>query len=199
MTKGAIALTGGFIGEFAGWDAERMWNRVLDIALLAEREGFTIIRMPDHLHNAEAVDDAPTLEVFGVLSALAVKTSRPMLGQTVICTPFRNPALLVKQVTTLDVMSRGRAELGLGAGWNEPEFRGYGYRFPPARERLAILEETLEIATRMLRPGRATWHGKHARIDDVICEPQGISRSSHSDRRGRQWPARHLATRRAIR
>lgn len=175
MTRGAITLAGGFVGEFAGWGPERMWNRVLDIALLAEREGFSIIRMPDHLQNVREVDDSPTLEVFGVLSAIATKTTRPMLGQTVICTPFRNPALTIKQVTTLDVISRGRAELGLGAGWNVAEFQGYGYHFPPARERLAILEETLEIATRMLQPGRATWHGEHARIDDVICEPKGYT------------------------
>ena len=110
---------------------------------------------------------------FGVLSAVAMRTTRPTLGQTVLCAAFRNPAVMVKQITTLDVINGGRAELGLGAGWFEPEWRGYGIPFPSARERLSILEETLEIVTRMLKPERASWQGQHARIDEVICEPKG--------------------------
>ena len=173
MTKGAIALQGGFTGEFNGWRADTMWSRVLAIAELAEREGFPMLRMPDHLQNVRTVDDSPALESFSVLSAVAMRTTRPTLGQTVLCAAFRNPAVMVKQITTLDVISGGRAELGLGAGWFEPEWRGYGIPFPSARERLAILEETLEIATRMLKPGRASWQGNYAGIDEVICEPKG--------------------------
>jgi alkanesulfonate monooxygenase SsuD/methylene tetrahydromethanopterin reductase-like flavin-dependent oxidoreductase (luciferase family) len=92
----------------------------------------------------------------------------------VLCAGFRNPALLAKMFGTLDVASGGRMEIGIGAGWNEWEWRGYGYGFPPARERLRMLEDALAIASRMLAPGRATWDGAFAHVDDAICEPKGV-------------------------
>ena len=144
---------------------------------LAEREGFPSLRMPDHLQKVRAVDDSPTLESFGVLSAVAARTTRPTLGHTVLCAAlcaaFRNPAVMVKQVTTHDVISGDRAELGFGSDWFEPEWPGYGSPFPSVRERLTILDETLEIAARMLKSGRTSWQGEHVRIDEVICEPKG--------------------------
>lgn len=91
-----------------------------------------------------------------------------------MCARFRNPALLAKMITTLDVASGGRAELGIGAGWNEWEWRGYGYGFPPTRERLELMRETLEVLTQMLEPGRATWHGERVHVEDVVCEPKGV-------------------------
>jgi alkanesulfonate monooxygenase SsuD/methylene tetrahydromethanopterin reductase-like flavin-dependent oxidoreductase (luciferase family) len=123
--------------------------------------------------NCKRDDPSPTLEVFGVLSAVAMVTTKATLGQAVLAAPFRNPAYVVKQVTTLDVVSRGRAELGLGAGWCEHEFRAFGYGFPPARERLNRLRETLEIATRMLRSDRATFEGDWASAIDAPAEPKG--------------------------
>jgi alkanesulfonate monooxygenase SsuD/methylene tetrahydromethanopterin reductase-like flavin-dependent oxidoreductase (luciferase family) len=119
-------------------------------------------------------DEAPTFEAFTLLTAIAVRTSRVRLGPGVACVGFRNPALLVKMATSLDVASGGRVDLALGAGWHEQEWRSYGYGFPPTRERLAQLEETLEIASRMLRPGRATWQGGRFSVDDVVAEPKGV-------------------------
>lgn len=173
MTRAGVYLPIGIQGEYAGRDAAYMWERVTYLAKLAEELGFLAIRVPDHLTNCRADDEAPTLEVFGVLCAAAAITTKPTLGQSVLCAAFRNPGYLMKQVTTLDAISGGRAELGLGAGWWEPEWRQYGYGFPSDKEKLHILKETLEVATRMLRPGRASFAGSWITIDNAVCEPKG--------------------------
>jgi alkanesulfonate monooxygenase SsuD/methylene tetrahydromethanopterin reductase-like flavin-dependent oxidoreductase (luciferase family) len=96
------------------------------------------------------------------------------LGHLVLCAGYRNPALVAKMIATLDVVSGGRAELGLGAGWKEDEFLAYGFGFPPLRERMAGLEDALEITSRMLGPERATYVGPTARVEDAINVPRGI-------------------------
>jgi alkanesulfonate monooxygenase SsuD/methylene tetrahydromethanopterin reductase-like flavin-dependent oxidoreductase (luciferase family) len=92
----------------------------------------------------------------------------------VICTAFRNPALTAKMIGTLDVISGGRMELGIGAGWKEDEWRAYGYGFPDTKTRLATLADHLEVITRMLAPGRATFAGSHASVNDAINVPRGL-------------------------
>lgn len=175
MTIAGVYLPVGILGEHRGRDAAGIWDRILHLAGLAESLGFTAIRIPDHLMNCKNDDLSPTLEVFGALSAVAMVTKRATLGQAVLAAPFRNPAYLVKQVTTLDVVSRGRAELGLGAGWCEHEFRAFGYGYPPAKERLHRLRETLEIATRMLGSERATYAGTWASAINAPAEPKGYN------------------------
>src|SRR5680860_94884 len=172
MTKAGIYLPVGIQGEYAGRDSRYIWDRVMHLAQLAESLGFQTIRVPDHLMNCRADDQAPTIEVFGVLAAVAMITTKPVLGQSVLCAAFRNPGYLMKQVTTLDVISRGRAELGLGAGWYAPEWRSFGYGFPPDREKLRILKETLEVASRMLRLERASFEGSWITIDTAVCAPK---------------------------
>jgi len=117
--------------------------------------------------------DGPTFEAFTLLSAIAVETHRIRLGPGVARAAFRNPALLVKMAMTLDVASNGRVDLAMGAGWHEGEWRGYGYGYPSAGERLALLREALEVVSRMLEPGPATWHGERFHVDSVISEPKG--------------------------
>ena len=195
MTKAGVYLPVGIQGEYAGRDATYMWDRVVYLAKLAEKLGFPAIRVPDHLMNCRADDEAPTLEVFGVLSAVAMVTSKATLGQSVLCAAFRNPAYLMKQVTTLDAISGGRAELGLGAGWWEPEWRSFGYGFPPVPERMRILRETLEVATRMLNSGRASFEGSWITHRKYGLRTKGISRTSHSGFRRRQWAKCDLETR----
>jgi alkanesulfonate monooxygenase SsuD/methylene tetrahydromethanopterin reductase-like flavin-dependent oxidoreductase (luciferase family) len=101
-------------------------------------------------------------------------TSRVRLGHLVLAAAYRPAALTAKMISSLDVVSGGRVELGIGAGWKEDEWIAYGYGFPSARVRLAILEDHLEVITRMLAPGRATFHGTHASVDDAIHEPKGL-------------------------
>ena len=169
-------MPNGVQGEFAGWDPARAWERSLQIGELGERLGFDAVWVPDHLQNIRRHDDAPTFESFVHLAALASRTTRVRLGQGVICAGFRNPALLAKMAATLDVASGGRAELAIGAGWNEWEYRGFGYDFPPIRERLKLVEETLEVVTRAFAPGRATWQGDRVRVDGLVNEPKGLQR-----------------------
>jgi alkanesulfonate monooxygenase SsuD/methylene tetrahydromethanopterin reductase-like flavin-dependent oxidoreductase (luciferase family) len=172
--QAGITILNGLMGEYDGWEPSLAWRRAVDMGAVAERLGFAFVWVPDHLRVIRGPDEAPTFEAFTLLTALAERTSRVRLGPGVACVGFRNPALLVKMTTSLDLASGGRAELPLGAGWYEAEWRSYGYGFPPTRERLAQLEETLEIATRMLRPGRATWHGERFAIEDVVAEPKGL-------------------------
>lgn len=169
-----IIVPQGWVREYDGWDAERAWARTVAVAAQAEAEGFDSVWLFDHFQTYPEPTDEITFESFVALSALAALTSRVRLGHLVLCAGFRNPALVAKMISTLDVVSGGRAELGLGAGWKEDEWRAYGYGYPPLRERLAALEDALEIATRMLTPGRATYEGPFAGVHGAVNVPPGV-------------------------
>lgn len=169
-----VILPQGWTGEYDGWDARAAWARTVGVATAAERLGFESLWVFDHVQTVPVSTDEITFESFTTLTAIAALTHRVRLGHVVLCAPFRNAALTAKMISTLDVISGGRAELGLGAGWKEDEFRGYGYPYGETRDRLAILRETLEIATRMLGPGHATFHGKHLHVEDAINIPKGL-------------------------
>lgn len=169
-----VIVPQGITGEYDGWQAARAWARTVHVARQVERLGFESMWLFDHLHTVPDPTDELTFESFTTLAALAALTSRVRLGHVVLCTSFRNPALTAKMIGTLDVISGGRAELGLGAGWNEDEFVAYGYDYRPTRERLAVLAEHLEVVTRMLGPGRATFAGATASVRDAINLPRGL-------------------------
>lgn len=176
MRIGAI-VPQGWTGEFDGRDPQDAWRRTVAVAGQAERLGFESIWLFDHFHTVPRPTDEITFESFASLSALAALTSRVRLGHIVICTAFRNPALTAKMISTLDVISGGRMELGIGAGWKRDEWLAYGYGFPETRERLAVLADHLEVITRMLQPGRhvhATYAGRHARVEDAINVPKPV-------------------------
>jgi F420-dependent oxidoreductase-like protein len=169
-----IIVPQGWTGEYDGWDAARAWARTVAVAHDAEALGFDSVWLFDHLQTEPVPTDEITFEAFTGLSALAVETARVRLGHLVLCAGYRNPALVAKMISTLDVISGGRAELGVGAGWKADEYVAYGWGFPPLRERMALLEETLEITSRMLAPGRATFAGTQARVEDAINVPRGV-------------------------
>jgi F420-dependent oxidoreductase-like protein len=173
MKVGIIAPQG-WTGEYDGWDASRAWARTVAIAHEAETLGFDSIWLFDHLQTEPAPTDEITFEAFVALSALAVETARVRLGHLVLCAGYRNPALVAKMIATLDVVSGGRAELGLGAGWKEDEYVAYGFGFPPLRTRMEALEDALEITSRMLVPGRTTYSGPTASVRDAINVPRGL-------------------------
>jgi F420-dependent oxidoreductase-like protein len=175
--KVGVIVPQGWTGEYDGWQAEAAWARTVAVARQAERLGFESIWLFDHFHTVPRPTDELTFEAFTSLSALAALTSRVRLGHIVLCSPYRNPALTAKMISTLDVISGGRAELGLGAGWKRDEWLAYGYGFPETRERLAILADHLEVITRMLAPGRsthATYQGDHAGVRNAINVPKPI-------------------------
>jgi len=172
--KIGLTLPQGCDREYLGLDAATAWARTVDVARWAERRGFESLWVYDHMQVDPPPEEAPIFEPFVELSALAMATSRARLGHLVLAAAYRSAGLTAKAISTLDVVSGGRAILGIGAGWKQDEWLAYGYGFPPAAERLAILADHLEIITRMLGPGRATWDGAHAHVRDAIHEPKGL-------------------------
>ena len=167
----------GWKGEYDGWDPAEAWERTVELARHAEDVGFESIWVFDHFHTVPDPTDEITFESFTTLAALAMATDRVRIGHMVVCSGFRNPAHTAKLASTLDVISDGRFELGIGAGWKEDEWLAYGYGFPPTAERLAMFGEHLEVITRMLAPGRATWKGDRVHVAGAINEPRSIQES----------------------
>ena len=169
-----VIVPQGWTGEYAGWEPSRAWARTVEVARKADELGFDSIWLFDHFHTTPDPTDEPVFESYTTLTALAAQTEHVRLGHVVTCAGFRNPALMAKMVTTMDVISGGRMILGIGAGWKEEEWNAYGYGFPDKRGRLERLEDALEIATRMFAPGRASHVGHHTTIDGAINEPKPI-------------------------
>jgi F420-dependent oxidoreductase-like protein len=169
-----VLIPQGWKGEYDGWDPADAWARTVDLARHAEELGFESGWVFDHFTTVPEPTDEITFESFSTLSALAMVTERVRIGHMVVCTGFRNPALTAKLASTIDVISGGRFELGIGAGWKEDEWLAYGYGFPPTNERLAQLGDHLEVISRMLGAGRATYEGEHASVHGAINEPKGI-------------------------
>ena len=169
-----VTLPQGCDREYLGLHPRRAWQRTVEVAREAEDLGFESLWLYDHFQVDPPPEEAPIFEPFVELSALAVVTEQARLGHLVLAAAYRNAALTAKMISTLDVVAGGRVELGIGAGWKEDEWRAYGYGFPPAPERLAILADHLEIISRMLGPGRATIEGQHAHVRDAIHEPKGL-------------------------
>ena len=172
--KVGITLPQGCDREYLGLDGATAWERTVAAARQAESLGFESLWLYDHFQVDPPPEEAPIFEPFVELTAIAGVTRRARLGHLVLAAAYRPAGLTAKMISTLDVISGGRVELGIGAGWKEDEWRSYGYGFPPARERLAILEDHLEIITRMLAPGRATYTGRHAQVEDAIHEPKSL-------------------------
>ncbi len=167
----------GWTGEYDGWEPRRTWARTLEVAQQAERIGAESIWLFDHVHTVPRPTDEITFESFTSLSALAAVTQRVRLGQVVVCNGFRNPALTAKMASTLDKISGGRMELGIGAGWKRDEWNAYGYGFPETRVRLAMLHDALEVISRMLEPdahNHATYEGEHHSVRDARNVPKPI-------------------------
>ena len=149
---------------------------VLGIGNDADAAGFTRLWVSDHLFLGKDAVNVDCLEAWTLLAALAMRTDRIRIGPMVTSQSYRNPALLAKIAAAVDVLSRGRLDFGLGAGWKEIEYRAYGYDFPDAPTRVTQMIETLEICTRMWREDRATYHGKYYRIDNALCSPKPVQR-----------------------
>ncbi|MGZ9161369.1 MAG: TIGR03560 family F420-dependent LLM class oxidoreductase [Candidatus Limnocylindrales bacterium] len=174
-----VIVPQGWTGEYDGWKASDAWRRTIEVASQADRLRFESIWLFDHFHTVPRPTDEITFESFTSLAALAALTERVRIGHIVICTAFRNPALTAKMVSTMDTISGGRMELGIGAGWKRDEWRAYGYGFPETRERLARLRDDLEVITRMLagdEHDHATYEGTYSSVRDAINVPKPIQR-----------------------
>ena len=140
-----IIVPQGWTGEYEGIDPADAWRRTVAVAERAESLGFDSVWLFDHFHTTPDPIDTITFEAYSALTALAGATDRIRLGQIVTCAAYRNPALVAKMISTMDVISGGRIQLGLGAGWKREEFDAYGYPFASTRDRLGALRDTLEI------------------------------------------------------
>ncbi|HEX6868918.1 MAG TPA: TIGR03560 family F420-dependent LLM class oxidoreductase [Candidatus Limnocylindrales bacterium] len=174
-----IVVPQGWVGEYDGRDPVDAWRRTTEVALQAERLGFESIWLYDHFQTVPRPTDEITFESFTSLAALAALTERVRIGHIVICTAFRNPALTAKMISTMDTISGGRMELGIGAGWKRDEWLAYGYGFPETPERLARLRDDLGVITAMLEGDRhqhATYDGRQSSVRDAINVPKPIQR-----------------------
>lgn len=165
----------GWRGELAGIaDPRDQWAVTLRTALLAEDLGFDSVWVYDHMHNVPVPTNETVFECWTMTAALAASTSRIRLGQMVSCAAYRNPALVAKITSTIDIISGGRLDFGIGAGWYEQEFRSYGYGFPPARDRIGLLRETVEVVKRMWSEPETTYEGRFVTVDRAQCDPKPL-------------------------
>ena len=157
---------------------ERLGAELATVARTADDAGFEYIAVMDHFFQIPAVGpaDREMLEAYTTLGYLAACTSRAALLTVITGTVYRDPGVLAKIVTTLDVLSKGRAWLGIGAAWNEQESRGLGIPFPPVAERFERLEETLQICLQMWHGDESPYHGKHYQLERPLNSPQSLSR-----------------------
>ncbi len=159
-----------------GAQPENLFDHLTDLARAAEAAGFDFVTVMDHFYQIPGVgqETDPMLEGYSTLAALAAQTSRVKLGTLVTGVTYRNPALLAKTVTTLDVISKGRAFLGIGAAWNESEHRGYGFEFPPIGERMNRLEEAIVINRLMFTQERPSFEGRYYKIESAFNQPRPL-------------------------
>jgi F420-dependent oxidoreductase-like protein len=157
---------------------ERLGSELANVARIADDAGFEYIAVMDHFFQIPAVGPAEKemLEAYATLGYLAACTSRAALLTVITGTIYREPGVLAKIVTTLDVLSSGRAWLGIGAAWNEQESRGLGVPFPPVAERFERLEEALQICLQMWRGDESPYRGKHYQLDRPLNSPQSLTR-----------------------
>lgn len=162
--------------SFADAKGPALFDRIVDQAKAAEAAGFDLVTVMDHFYQIGGIgpETEPMLEAYTALGAIARETQRVKLGTLVTGVVYRNPAVLAKEVTTLDNVSNGRAILGIGAAWNESESRGYGIPFPPIAERMERLEEAVTIAKLMFTEDRPSFEGKHYRIENALNVPRPV-------------------------
>jgi len=178
------ATSGMLFGVFApqGWKTElkgidgpaEQWATTVAVARRAEELGFDSVWVYDHVHNVPAPAHESIFECWTTLAALSQVTSTIRLGQMVTCAAYRNPAMLAKVTSNIDVISGGRLDFGIGAGWYDQEYRAYGWDFPAAADRIRILRETVEIVQLMWSEADATYEGRHFSVQGAQCDPKPL-------------------------
>lgn len=152
---------------------KRSWQEASDAAVLFDQLGFDSVWVCDHVYGVP-MPNLPIFEAWSQLAAVAALTQKVELGTLVTPPFFRNPAVLAKQIATIDHISGGRTIAGLGAGWFQPEFEGYGNAFPSLGDRMRALEETAQVLKGLWSQERFTFDGSHFRVKDAWCEPKPL-------------------------
>jgi F420-dependent oxidoreductase-like protein len=173
-------LPQGWRMDLVGIDPAQHWGVMAGLAnRLDEQPEWESVWVYDHFHTVPRASEHATHEAWSVMAALAASTSRVRLGQMCTCMSYRNPAYLAKVAATIDVISEGRVEMGIGGGWYEHEWRAYGYGFPSAGERLGRLREGVQIFRDMWTTGSATLDGEHYQVDGALCAPRPLQGTTY--------------------
>jgi alkanesulfonate monooxygenase SsuD/methylene tetrahydromethanopterin reductase-like flavin-dependent oxidoreductase (luciferase family) len=160
--------------EYGGWSGPDAWARSVELAQLAESVGYDHLWVYDHVETVPRREPTHVFEAYTMLAALSQRTSRLGLGQLVTCASYRNAGLLAKEAACIDVYSEGRLILGLGAGWFHEEYHSYGYEYLSNPDRLAVLDETLEVVRRLWTEETVTFAGAHLHFDGAYCDPKPV-------------------------
>ena len=154
--------------------AEAKWAKSVEIAELAESLGYDSLWVYDHFHNVPRPAHEAVFECWTTIAAISQRTSKIRLGQMVGCNSYRQPSLLAKITSTIDVISGGRLDWGIGAGWYQHEYEGYGLEFPAAGVRLGMLKECVEIVRSMWTEADTSYDGKYYKLNGAQCDPKPL-------------------------
>jgi len=174
--RAGIVLPQGCDREYKGLAPTTAWQLAYETAQQIEQLEFESLWMYDHFQVHPPPEHVPIFESFIGLAGIAAKTSSIRLGHLVMAAAFRNAALTAKMISTLDVLSKGRMTLGIGAGWKQDEWKAYGYGFPSAGTRLDMLEDHLEVITRLLTVPVASYAGQFAAVHEAYHDPKGLQK-----------------------
>ena len=162
--------------DLSGVPINEQWETIINSANKIEELGYHSLWVYDHFHTVPSPTQDPTYECWSLMAALSQTTSKVRLGQMCTCNSYRNPAYLTKVASTIDVMSGGRLEYAVGAGWYDQEYKAYGYDYPSAGVRLKMLEESLIIYKKMTTENEASFEGEYYQINKAINQPKPIQK-----------------------
>ncbi|GGB38756.1 LLM class F420-dependent oxidoreductase [Flexivirga endophytica] len=169
--------------DLVGIDPAQHWQVMSDLVRCADTTpAWESVWVYDHFHTTPKPSHEATHEAWSLMAGFAAVTSRVRLGQMCTCMSYREPTYLAKVAATIDHISGGRVEMGIGGGWYEQEWRAYGYGFPPAGERLGRLREGVDIFRQAWTTGSATLDGKYYQVDGALCHPQPLQTTSAANR-----------------
>ena len=175
--KFGVSLPQGWTMDLVGiQDPIEAYEKMTEVAQVADESGFVSAWLVDHFHTIPRPSQEITFECWTSTAALARDTKNIRIGQMVTCNSYRNPALLAKMASTVDVLSHGRLNFGIGAGWYEHEYRAYGYEYPDAPERLRYLREAVQVILAMWTQEEAAFEGKYYQVRGAINQPKGVQK-----------------------
>src|SRR6266702_1274696 len=175
--KFGLSLPQGWTMDLASIkDPVEAYEGMTRVAQTADEVGFDSVWLVDHFHTIPHPSQEVTFESWTTTAALARDTKRVRVGQTVTCNGYRNPALLAKMASTVDVLSHGRLNFGIGAGWFEHEYRAYGYDYPGAPDRLRRLGEAVQVILAMWTQEEAVFEGTYYQVVGAINQPKGVQK-----------------------
>jgi len=175
--KFGLLVPQGWTMDLAGIkDPVEAYETMTRVAQTADEVGFASVWLVDHFHTIPRPSQEVTFECWMSTAALARDTRTIRIGQMVTCNSYRHPALLAKMASTVDVLSHGRLNVGIGAGWYEHEYRAYGYAYPDAPLRLRHLRETVQVMLAMWKEQEAHFEGTYYQVRDAINQPKGVQK-----------------------